>query len=735
MFSRMADAPIDMVQQFVVFFTKKEYVASARVDGMDEHPQKHKHLKLDAPYHVLLHGGPTAIGGRAAEKVLQFVRDHGLPDAVGRKASRRQREDYVNRPTDYGPILKPLSIQLDDGHGSMDTTVVAPFPLLSRTVKDCAPFRKLMRRKLQEHPCTMARPWGIILYFDEVTPTDPRNTKPDKRKLQAFYWSFREFEALLEHEEVWFVASCTRSILMGELEVGMSQLVKDVLKSVFFNTDPFANTGWHHFALAGCTLELHETGAAPCVVKLYAVHWCTIADFLALKDVLNHLGHSALKPCPICKNITKADLAVGTLLPLHSLDKRRYQARTDQSIGELMEWMGAQHGVLGNTKFKELESRHGYHYNPLSILNDGELMYKPIKTLMFDWPHVYIIGGIFQYDMEQFMIKARAETPSNQQAIINYNTLGEHLANWVWPSRWSSCKDVFSKGKLDATASEILSVMPVVRHFFDEIVLKTPSLHVLHPGAVAISSLCDGLEALLCASRLGITSAELHERIVDHLGKAQAAFGTEYWKFKHHMPMHLADMYRLFQRLIASFVTERKHRNPKRLAFARRTQSNYEWSILSDLVLQHFQDWNDFVDGHGLISPHQIHDRALRLQTSEAFPLALEIQTAVEYKSRTGAKFHVGDHVLLASTDLQRVTLGKIWHFLDVDGAHWTVLSTWPSRRVVRNGVYAMYSYYNPADETPLLVSSSVLACLAIVRITPSSILAIVPRMYQLGKY
>lgn len=691
-----------------------------------------KHAKLDVPYHVALHSGPTAIGGRAAEKVLNFVKKHGLPDATGRKSSRRHRHDYISEATVYGPILKTLQVELDDG-STLNTVAVSPFALLVRTVRECAPFRQLMRETLEAHPCTIGAPWGIIIYFDEVTPTDPRNTKPDKRKLQCFYWTFREFGiALLSREECWFVATCTRSIVVHELEVGMCQLVKEVLSQLFFNRRA------QHFALSGCTFELNEPADKPCVQKVFAVHCATVADFLAIKDVLHSFGHGGLKPCPCCRNIVKSSIAEGSdvLLPTHSLECHRFHLRTDDSLRALQAELAASKPRLSSAKFAEMESRSGFHYNPKSILNDSELQYNAISTLMFDWPHVYLIHGICQYDTDAFMAEARAATPNNLKAIVTYETLHEHVSEWTWPQRWQSCKDVFIKGKMDSTASEQLSLATVLRYFFQEIVLKVPEMSMLHDAAEAMASLYDVLEAFLCASRDAITPQELHEHIVANLRKSQHAFGTEYQKFKHHMPLHIASMWEKLKFLVNSMVTERKHRNPKRLAFARRTQCNYEQGVLEDLVLQHFQDWKEIVlDRRGIQDAHPITRKVLQMTVEEAFPHAQSILTGCGYVSPTGASFHVGDYALLASADLGRITLAQIWHFFDVDGIQRAAVATWPSRRIVRSGAFAMYAHYNTGDEFPLLVDSSTLACTVIVRRRPHAILAIVPRLYQLGIY
>jgi hypothetical protein len=263
-----------------------------------------------------------------------------------------------------------------------------------------------------------------------------------------------------------------------------------------------------------------------------------------------------------------------------------------------------------------------------------------------------------------------------------------------------------------------------------------PGMAAMHDAARALIALFDVIEALLCASRNAIDWKELHDCIVTQLRLAQLAFGVAYQKFKHHMPLHIAEMYRKFKKLLNSLVTERKHRRPKRFALARRSQDGYEEGILTDLLVQHFEDMNEFIfRNNGIRSPHEVKNRALKVSVEAVFAGAASVTTGVEYVSKTGAIFHVGDFALLASRDLQRITLAKIWYFFDVDGTQKTVLAAWPSRRVVRASEFARYAHYVTSDETPLVVESSTLACVVVVRQSATSILAIVPRLYQLGFY
>ena len=69
----------------------------------------------------------------------------------------------------------------------------------------------------------------------------------------------------------------------------------------------------------------------------------------------------------------------------------------------LQDSMRDQRAILTDTEFEKLESRMGYHYWHNSVLNAESLQYKAMSTLMFDWPHVYVITGVAQYDIAAFM--------------------------------------------------------------------------------------------------------------------------------------------------------------------------------------------------------------------------------------------------------------------------------------------------------------------------------------------
>ena len=264
------------------------------------------------------------VSNRGLEAVLNRVRRDGLPSAISSRSQNRARHDFSDAPTPYGPVVQSMELALSDG--TVGTAFVNhPFALLHRTVRECDPFRRILKTKLAEFPSSPSAPWRLIIYFDEVSPTNPLASKKDPRKVQSFCWAFAEFGDLVHRDEMWFIVTCTPSLIVETMDSGMSQLVKHVLNYMFFNDES------HHLARTGIRLDLRENeNETPDFIRLFAYDFGTLADFKAVKEVLGSMGHRGVVPCPLCKNIAKGG-RYGHL-PLDNLERDRWQPHSDASV-------------------------------------------------------------------------------------------------------------------------------------------------------------------------------------------------------------------------------------------------------------------------------------------------------------------------------------------------------------------------------------------------------------------
>eukprot|EP00959_Pyramimonas_sp_CCMP1952_P083039 1735883-Pyramimonas_sp.AAC.1 len=74
-------------------------------------------------------------------------------------------------------------------------------------------------------------------------------------------------------------------------------------------------------------------------------------------------------------------------------------------------------------------------------------------------------------------------------------------------------------------------------------------------------ALCDAVDVILCAPRrLPCTRCEVESAVLKHLERHKRSYGAKYLVYKHHMAIHLADMFKRHGAL-SCFVQERKHKH------------------------------------------------------------------------------------------------------------------------------------------------------------------------------
>ena len=80
--------------------------------------------------------------------------------------------------------------------------------------------------------------WHLILYADEISPSNPLGTGPDHRNICGWYWSILELgPEVLCTEEVWMIAACIRSEVIARVDGGTGAVLRLLLDQIFFQED------------------------------------------------------------------------------------------------------------------------------------------------------------------------------------------------------------------------------------------------------------------------------------------------------------------------------------------------------------------------------------------------------------------------------------------------------------------------------------------------------------------
>lgn len=127
----------------------------------------------------------------ALAAVLAEASREPLPTSVGRRQIREARDATTNHPTPYGPVHQVVHLETADGE-PFACEMQHPFAMLYHSCARSRALSDLMKSVAARRPSTLASPWQLILYTDEVLPGNQLAYKHE-RKAWIVYWSILQF--------------------------------------------------------------------------------------------------------------------------------------------------------------------------------------------------------------------------------------------------------------------------------------------------------------------------------------------------------------------------------------------------------------------------------------------------------------------------------------------------------------------------------------------------------------
>ena len=182
--------------------------------------------------------------------------------------------------------------------------------------------------------------------------------------------------------------------------------------------------------------------------------------------------------CLLCQNVCR----LGSQLPTYDEtgylvdhaegDSEKFHLHTDQSVWSCFD------RLLGTPPdgLEAMQVVYGMHGDPVSLFGDTEL--RPYVGLvlhtMFDFGHVFVINGLCQFEMTEFLARAKP-------LGITFAKINTWLAAWTWPtSEHNPPTHVFGEargGEFKAGSSECLSMYGVFREFVLTMIKPTDLVH------------------------------------------------------------------------------------------------------------------------------------------------------------------------------------------------------------------------------------------------------------------
>ena len=593
--------------------------------------------------------------------VLQQVKDQGLPGALSATSVRRHTRDAVFKRTDFGDLLQEIPV-VGLGGARKTMWVQHPLALLAVLAEGYPDIAAIL---------TGSEELRVIIYSDEVTPG--QQILGNDRKCQNIYWTLKNFgNHRLASEDLWFTVASLRTSECRKLEGGMSQVYKQVLKLFFGGPSG-------HDLRQGIVLRPH--GVARVVVGMLSA---MLQDERAGKEALLCKGASGVKLCCLCQTTCSHRSVVITrgnedsLVPSTETDASKFVLHTHGTIKAIVGRLG-ELAESGDTKRKhDVEIQLGFAWNHEWLLLDADLDVDLPAAFMWDWMHVYLCDGILPSETIACVRELEAHG-------LGMAPLDTYLQLWQWPRAYKGAAKVCRKfdgsmrGKVNASASEALSLAPVLRKFMKDVVQPRG---ILTDIVTSMLLLLDTVVLLGRAVTGEVQAKQLEDSISAHLRASQVAWGYSLWLPKCHYALHLARQMEKHGVLLGTFTQERKHRIIKKFLGPRSNTIGLERGLMEDLTLQQLHDLRSAIPFKAttLQDPH-LATPAVRQAVVDALRSPGKGDVMVSCRAWVRCKTVVsGDVALFQShgrSPDSSPNVGEVYWHAAVDGDEWSCLAVW----------------------------------------------------------
>ena len=350
-----------------------------------------------------------------------------------------------------------------------------------------------------------------------------------------------------------------------------------------------------------------------------------LADLVGHQSLTAWKGPNAVRCCVRCANLSnrKGLAATAPEVTLAEHDRRRFIQTTDAEIWLIVDNLAAL-AASGTSaaKMGKLETELGFNHEPLGILLDAPMreIYRPSVHQLNDWMHILCQDGVASAEIALYMKRMSDLRPAITNEMVRAflgtcvlpHMHGEVDVNWVDAKRLNG-------DSLTAFASWVLHLVPCFAMFIDiygvASLLPTETECFLTLAQI-IGILCLGpTRSLEFVDRLELLIAAHHRLFVQSY--------PENLKPKLHHLHHVVDSMKQSGRLLACFVTERKHKILKKMAL--HTWRHYEHGVLTG-VLSHqcegMSAGHDLFLSEFLVRPKEVSGHAgLLTSTSVASPV------------------------------------------------------------------------------------------------------------------
>ena len=396
----------------------------------------------------------------ALHKILHYVKEQGVPDMIYPHQMAEGCQEVIQNMSAYGPLIAHHKVMAKTGV-EKTISLVNLLSWIHGAFKAGGGFYALLKQTMNK--CDSAL--SLCLYADEITPGNVLANQPT-RKLWAIYATIKEFGCAIQNESAWITLGLVRSSIVSSLDGHLSQVFAVLLNSIFNN--PCAN-------VTDLGLQLQEPGGGqPCPKRLKLQVGFFIMDGQAAKFAWSTKGDAGSRFCQHCANVFQlAADDVNDEENGHMSEVSKYthfsQLHLVESHEIFQSWdrMSARHGATSKQEFAMWEQAAGLSYSPYSLLAKQDLRHvlRPADQNCWDWMHCLLSNGVVNIAAFKWL-----------EVLGEWELLHGYVQKFVLPKAFNTIqlKTILDSkrlpkhrahGKINATASELLTLCSVLAHF------------------------------------------------------------------------------------------------------------------------------------------------------------------------------------------------------------------------------------------------------------------------------
>ena len=502
-------------------------------------------------------------------------------------------EQHSAQVSDTSFLFESRTLELESGE-FFEWIFYHPAKLVQHILDTCPNLASAYLPRLQQNPPSAARPWRILVGFDEQTPGSKVN-HDNRRKLQCLIFNFLEVgPELLETDASWFVPVILRSKKMNALDGAWSRCLRIFLRTLLL--------GPLSFRVGGVFVECRLAGLGDQRLHLRAKLAALLTDGEGHAKSLEWNGHGSMRPCFMHSNIFKKhsgmeDEELGYVsITCSQRDRLRRWSVSDlhANIDRIREERRRhERGELRTTALKTIIKAAGWHPSESGVMADDELRdaEQIFGASRYDWMHCAMQDGFMSNAM--YLVVRHV-------LIINHGGANDAT---VVQNYLRSCKFPFMNKNVGPQLYRIFSQEMMKKHTTKKAMVANASaqlslyliieewalLEAVHSNGalrhVAVySAVCRIIDIIMAAKHRRLSTVAAQPMLYDAIARWQdlhkAVYGTRYIKPKHCWIWGVAEQFADFEWVFDMWCIERQHKWIRPLAEVVKNTKTFEASVL-----------------------------------------------------------------------------------------------------------------------------------------------------------